>query len=106
MVPGLVDERNVNDLKITVNGYNSSAVLSTWYGATRINGEYYARPDRRDQKDYTGLAFKENMVSLPCHIQSHVSLIKPRLFSVGAQLGRAWAQLGQVSVLYGHFRWR
>merc|ERR1712195_97594 len=41
LVPGPVDETNVNDLKIKVNGYNNSAVLSTWYGDATINGEDY-----------------------------------------------------------------
>ena len=92
MVPGLVDETNVNDYKIKVNGYNSSAVLNIWFGAATINGEQYIRSESdtlRDQdicdedglliEPYTGLAFKEHVVSLPCHIQSHVALINPSL---------------------------
>ena len=105
LVPGPVDETNVNNWKIEVIGCNSSAVLNTWFGAVTINGEDYVRPES-DEKDKECLTSKDNMVSLPCHIQSHVSLIKPRLFSVGARIGGALAQLGQVSVLYGHFRWR
>ena len=92
LLPDLVNETNVNDLQIKVNGYNSSAVLNIWFGAATINGEQYIRSESdtlRDQdicdedglliEPYTGLAFKEHVVSLPCHIQSHVALINPSL---------------------------
>ena len=85
LLPDLVDDTNVNTWKIKVNGYNSSAVLGTWFGAAKINEEYYESDAVRDQENYTGLTFKENMVSLPCHIQSRVCLDKASLvFSWGS----------------------
>ena len=117
MVPGPVDETNVNDYKIKVNGYNSSAVLSTWFGDATINGEQYVRSesdtprdedeDEDEDADYTGLTFKQNMVSLPCHIQSHIAVInRPRLSSGGAQLGRTWVDSRRILVLHVHIYWR